>query len=389
MNYSMKSEEAKEAFAFDVGSLYERLGELEDKRDPRGVRYPLAVVLIIVVLAKLAGEDEVLGIAEWAKHRVDYLAKALGLKREQMPHEVTYSRILGQAVDVEAFEKMVGSYLAEKSGEDVVINIDGKALRGTIPKGKTQGVHLLAAYMPEKGVMLMQVEVDKKENEIVAAPKLLNYLNLEGKIVTGDAMFAQRKLSDQVVDAGGHYLWTVKDNQSTLRNDIERLFKGTFCIPGTSPMIDDFTSASTCDKKHGRIENRKIVVSSMLQDYIDWPHAVQVFKVERWVQGRKDEETYEIVYGVTSLSAEEASAERLLEIVRRHWAIENELHYPRDVTFKEDACRLKIGCAPRVMATINSLVLGLIKQQDFDYAPQARRFYNAHPREALNLVLCA
>jgi predicted transposase YbfD/YdcC len=391
VDHSIKSAEEKNGgFVFEVGSLFDRLWALKDKRDPRGVRYPLAVVLIIVVLAKLGGEDEPLGVAEWAKHRAAYLAQALGLKREQMPHEVTYSRILGNAVGVREFEQVVGEYLSQSAGDSVLINIDGKTLRGTIPKGKTQGLHLLAAYMPEAGIVLMQIQVDTKANEIVAAPKLLNCLDLQGKVVTGDAMFAQRKLSVQVVEAGGDYLWTVKGNQATLLGDIQRLFEPTYCPPGTSPMQNDFAHASTVDKKHGRLELRTITVSSMLQGYTDWPYAKQVFKLERRVKGRKrNEETYDVAYGITSLSAARASPERLLSLSRRHWAIENELHYPRDVTFNEDACRLKIGHAARIMAIINNLVLGLIKQQDFDYAPQARRFYNAHPQAALDLVLSA
>jgi predicted transposase YbfD/YdcC len=251
-------------------------------------------------------------------------------------------------------------------------------------------VHLLAAYLPEEGIVLMQLEVGSKENEIVAAPKLLKCLDLRGKIITGDAMFAQRALSVQIVTAGGHYIWTVKGNQPTVLDDIVRLFEATVSVPGTSPMHDDFATAYTVEKKRGRLERRTITVSSMLADYTDWPHLQQVFKLERSVTHlNTGEETYDVSYGVTSLPASEASPARLLHLVRRHWAIENELHYPRDVTFLEDQCRLSLGDAPQAMSIINNLVLGLIKQQDFDYAPQARRFYNARFQDALDLVLCA
>ena len=193
MNHSTEAAEAKpEGLVFDVGSLYARLRQLRDKRDLRGVRYPLAVVLVIVVLAKLAGEDKPLGIAEGARHRAAYLAQALGLRRAQMPHEVTYSRVLGHAVDVNALERVVGAYLSQAVGDIVQVTIDRKTLRGTIPPGTAQGVHLLAAYVPKVGVALLQIEVDKKEDEIVIAPKLLAGLDLEGCIVTGDAMFALR-----------------------------------------------------------------------------------------------------------------------------------------------------------------------------------------------------
>lgn len=394
MDYTIQDVEEKressEGFFFDVGSLYECLSELKDKRKARGKRYKLVEVLMIFILAKLSGENKSSGIAEWAKLRTRRLTRALGIKRAQIPNRTTFIRVLGQAVDMEEFAAAVGKFLSRSVGEEVLINIDGKVMKGTIPSGKTQGVYLLAAYLPEEGIVLMQLEVGKKENEIVAAPKLLKCLDLRSKIVSGDAMFAQRKLSIQIVMAGGHYLWTVKGNQPTVLGDIARLFEPTVCIPGTSPMRDDFVEACTVEKKHGRLERRTITVSSMLQDYTNWPHLQQVFKLERTVLHLKTgEETHEVSYGVTSLPASIASPERLLHLTRRHWAIENELHYPRDVTFLEDQCRLSMGHAPQAMAIINNLVLGLIKGQDFDYAPQARRFYNARFQDALNLVLCA
>ncbi len=394
MDYTIKDVEEKrengEGFFFDVGSLYECLSELKDKRKARGKRYKLVEVLIIFILAKLSGEDKSSGIAEWAKLRTGQLTKALGMKRKEMPCRTTFMRILGKVIDMEEFAAVVGEFLSRSVGEEVLINIDGKVMRGTIPKGKTQGVHLLAAYLPEEGIVLMQLEVGKKENEIVAAPKLLKCLDLRGKIVTGDAMFAQRALSIQIVGAGGYYIWTVKGNQPTVLDDIVCLFEATICVPGGSVMHDDFVQAHTVGKNHGRLERRTITVSSMLKDYTDWPHLQQVFKLERTVLHLKTgEETHDVSYGVTSLSSNQASPERLLHLTRRHWAIENELHYPRDVTFLEDQCRLSMGNAPQAMAIINNLVLGLIKQQDFDYAPQARRFYNARFQDALDLILCA
>ena len=309
-----------------------------------------------------------------------------------MPHEVTYSRVLGEAVNVKEFEQVVKGFWNQNAHVGVLINIDGKALRGTIPVGETQGVHLLAAYLPEEGVALMQVEVGKKENEMVVAPKLLECLDLKGRIVTGDAMFAQRKLSIQIVEAGGDYIWKVKANQAKLLNDIVRLFEAENCPAGTSPMHGDFQTATTTNVGHDRVETRTITTSSMLNAYSDWPYLGQVFKLERKVLHlRTGKETVELSYGVTSLSASQASPKQLLHLARRHWAIENELHYPRDVTFNEDRCRLKIGHAAHSMAIINNLVIGLINQNhlDFQYMPQARRFFNAHFDAALDLVLRA
>jgi predicted transposase YbfD/YdcC len=378
----------EEGFVFNLGSLYEELRQLEDKRDPRGVRYPLEVVLVITVLAKLAGENELRGIAEWAKRRADKLATGLGLERAAMPHHTTYSRVLGHAVDVAELEAVVGAFFSRSVGEETVIAIDGKTVRGTIEYGETKGLHLLAAYLPEEGCVLLQIEVGTEEGELAVAPQLLESLDLRGRVVTGDALFAQRTLSAQIVEAGGHYLWKVKDNQPRLREDIEKLFAPERPSAVHSPMRDDFTIAESFDKGHGRIEGRTITVSSMLKDYSDWPYLEQAFKLERRaIHQTTGEVTHETLYGITSLPASLASPQRLLYLVRLHWGIENGLHYSRDVTFSEDRCRLRTGSAAHVMATINNLVLGLIRQQGFDYAPQARRFYNAHLHLALDLVL--
>ncbi len=200
---------------FEVGSLYDRLQTLEDQRDRRGIRYPLPVVIVMVLLAKLAGEDTPHGIAEWLKHRRGQLCHHLEFKRGTTPHATTLGRIMGGAILVETLDRLVGQYLAgihafaadeEASNEQPlgVINIDGKTLRGTIPRGQSQGVHLLAAYLPAQGIVLMQMAVDRKENEIVVAPQLLNEIDLTDKVVTGDAMHAQIDWVSSVISSVDH-----------------------------------------------------------------------------------------------------------------------------------------------------------------------------------------
>lgn len=376
----------------DLGSLYEYLSRLEDRRAARGVRYELVNILVFVVLAKLAGEDRLTGIAEWVFHRRKRLARALGLSRPQSPHRTTYSRILGEVIDVDEFEKAVHSFFAStlKVKEGIQVAIDGKALRGSIPAGQTRGVHLLAAYVPDEGWVLAQVEVDGKENEIKAAPRLLESIDLRGKIVSADAMLAQRELSIQIVQAGGQYVWTVKDNQPKLRDDIATLFEGESCVAGFSPAIKDFPSNTTTDKGHGRIEQRTLTASSDLNEYLDWPHAQQVFKVRRHVQRVKDSKTTdEITYGITSLGPHQADPKRLSEIVRTHWQIENGLHYRRDETLREDWCHLRMGHTQRMMAAINNLVLGLLLRRGVRNVPQKRRLYAAHWNQALKLITSA
>jgi hypothetical protein len=205
----------QQAFLFDVGSRYEYLDYLKGRRDPRGVRYPLALALVFILLAKLAGEQEPRGIAQWVALRKELLSEALHFQRPTTPVAITFSRILGKVLEVCELQEMVSRFLlsAPEGGQGVEINLDGKALRGTIPAGQTKGHQVLPAYLPDQGIVLMQVEVGAKENELACAPRLLKSIDLQGKIVTGDAMFTQRELSRQAVEAGGEDVWSVKENQ--------------------------------------------------------------------------------------------------------------------------------------------------------------------------------
>ena len=381
-----------EGFIFDVGSLFEALLALHDQRDARGIRYALVTVLVFVVLAKLAGEDWLRGIAQWVAERQVGLAEFFGLAKPQAPCYTTYARILGRAVVIDEFEQVVHDFFAALpgAGHTVEIALDGKTLRGTIPTGQTRGVHLLAAYFPGEGLVFMQVEVESRENEIVAAPRVLKGLDLRGKIITGDAMLTQRKLSVQIVEAGGAYVFPVKENQPQLLEDIQTLFAPEKCVKGFSPATKDFRSAEKTEKGHGRIEQRTLTVSSELKGYVDWPFAEQVFKLEReFEQMNTGKRTHEVVYGITSLSAKEAGAERLLKIVRGHWGIESGLHYRRDVTLREDRSRVQMGHAPHALAVINNLVLGLFARLGYTSAPEARRHFAAHLDESVNLILQA
>ena len=334
-------------FAFSVQALANHLEGLTDRRKRRGLRYPLTMLLSLAVLAKLSGHSRLEPMADWARLRASQLARLFGLKRATMPHQSTWSRVLGQAVDVEQLECLLGQFFeqTQKTAEvpargSIVLAVDGKTLRGTIPAGQTRGVHLVAAYLPSSGVVLAQLAVSHKHNEIVAVPQLLAHLDLTGTVVVGDAMQAQRELSIQVVEDGGDYVWFVKENQPSLHSDLELLFERPRLAKG-------------------------------------WPYLDQVFRLERSVTERGKTRS-EIRYGITSLPPEVASAEQLLMIARSEWGIENGLHYRRDVTLEEDACQLRRGRGPQVLAALNNAVIGLVglhgqsnlaaAQRAFDYA---------------------
>jgi predicted transposase YbfD/YdcC len=393
MNYSTVLESVaqdQDGVVFDLGSVYERLSALPDHRHRRGVRYDLAVILLAALVAKLAGQDTPDGIAEWVKLRSEFFVESFQVKAGTMPHAMTYRRVLAEASLATALDALTRDYLLSQpaTGDRVHIALDGKTLREVRAADQTRALHLLAAYLPGAGIVLMQAEVAGHTNEIPMAPHVLKVLDLQGKIVTGDALLAQRELSQVIVDAGGDYLWTVKDNQPRLRQDIEQLLAPETCLPGTSPVITAVRTTKTVEKSHGRVTTRSLTACSLLAESSDWPELQQVFKVERRnVTTTTGETQTEIAYGVTSLTARAASPARLLSLNRTHWGIENGLHYRRDVTLHEDAGRTKTTAFGHVMATLNNLVIGLTIGRDWANLAKARRYYDAHPEQALQLLL--
>ncbi|MDQ3702239.1 MAG: ISAs1 family transposase [Chloroflexota bacterium] len=380
---------SREARVFDVGGLWERLATLADARHARGKRYPLALVLLLMVLAKLGGEDRPSGIAEWVAHRRDALQAALGVRWARMPHHNTYRRVLAQAVEPGELDAAVGAFLTSQPGvgRSVLVSIDGKTVRGTIDTPATRGEHLLAAYLPAEGIVLLQVAAGDKENEISVAPTLLRALDLRGKVVAGDALHTQRALSAQILAAGGAYLWVAKANQPTLRADIETLFTSDDHTVAGGRIHHDFRTARTVDHGHGRSDIRTLIASSDLHGFSDWPGLHQVFRLERQrVQIKSGKREHEVSYGLTSLSPAAASAAQLLALTRAHWGIENGLHHCRDVTFREDATRLTQGQAGRVMAALNNLVIGLLRCAGHTNLAAARRLYNANLLAAFALL---
>lgn len=375
-------------FVVEAGSLYDHFMRIQDRRKKRGIRYSLPTLLLLIVLAKLCGEDKPYGIADWVQSRKAMLLETLQLGYPHLPHHTTYGRILED--HEREIDRVVSDYLGKLPNveQEPVITLDGKTIRGTITEADGFGLHLLTAYLPGIGVVLKQLPVEKdKENEIVVAPQLLESLNLEEKVVVGDAMQTQRGLSHQIVDAGGDFVWIVKNNQPKTREAIEQLFAPQKRVPAQGCPAMDFSMAQTIEKEHGRLEERTITVSSLLNEYIDWPAVQQVFKLERRsTYCNSGKVHHEIQYGITSLNTQQASPEKLLEVIRSEWGIENGLHYRRDVTFQEDKTRMTRKPMAQAMACINNLVIALFCKQGFANHARARRILDANPFAALAVI---
>lgn len=374
---------------YDQGSVYDRFCKLSDLRGVNGKRYELEGVLTIVVLAKLCGEDKPMGIAEWAKHRKEELVKLLCLNWSRMPHHNTYRRILAHKVYVEEVERLVGEYNQHgKHGQ--VYALDGKARRGMRKKDEDGQEYGLSIYDVQEAKVMSQVEVGRKENEIVQAPKALKRAEISQKVITADAMHTQRGLATQILGAQADYVFPVKENQPQLYKNIQSLFAPEYPKPGFGKIQTDFLTARKVNKGHGRIEVRTITTSEMLNPYAAWPGLAQVYRLERQFHWRRNGRTYrsssEVEFGITSLTRKQVVPKQLLQIRRAHWGIETGLHYRRDVTLKEDATRMTVGNTGKVMASINNLVLALIRQAGFHNAAQARRWFAAHLSQAFALL---
>lgn len=322
----------------EIPSLYEELQEVPDSRDDQGKRHPLAAMLALACVALLCGYQNPHAISEWVDNYGKRYLKRFHFTRDDPPGQATWYRVLG-SIDWSALEARVTRWarqvleMLDTHSTLQGVAIDGKTLRGS-KRQDADETHLLSAVAHQLGITLAQIAVADKTNEIGAMLDLLSELVVEGHVFTTDALLTQRDLAREILDREGDFVFIVKRNQPQLYEDIEFLFEPPL------PLLrgESWPTAETIDIGHGRIERRRLQTSTMLNEYVNWPGVRQVFQLERRVVEKKTGEvTTQTVYGITSLSEEEADAEQLLAFVRHHWHIENKSHWVRDVIFDEDA----------------------------------------------------
>jgi predicted transposase YbfD/YdcC len=361
------------------------LSEIPDPRHARGKRHPLPAVLALVCVAILCGYRSYSAIAQWARVYPRDLVVALGLTHPTPPCAATLSTILRQ-LDLTQLEAKLGAWaqnvltaLPPGPTEDEAVALDGKTLRGSQHQGALN-VHLLSALSHRLGLTLGQQAVDDKTNEIAHVVPLLRTLVLEGHIFTMDALLTQRTVAQTIVESNGDYVMLAKGNQPNLEADIALVF--------TEPPEDDpQLHAETTDRAHGRVEHRRLTVSSALVGYSDWPGLQQVFRLDRQTLLRSTGEIRtETVYGLTSLRSARADAQRLLTLTRHHWRIENRSHWVRDVTFDEDRSQVRCGSTPEVMAAFRNTAIGLLRVVGESNIAAACRRLAGNPRSALALI---
>ena len=331
--------------------------DLKDPRQQGKIIYPLDEILLLCLLAVLAGAETMVDIALFGCKKRELLRRFRPFKDGTPAHD-HLGDILA-VLDAQQFQRCFVAWVAALTGApEGVIAIDGKTSRRAGRKtGGNPPIHVVSAFAARQRLVLGQVKVAEKSNEIIAIPKLLDMLEIAGAIVTIDAMGCQREIAQKVTDKKADYVLALKGNQGSLREDVE-----LFVAEQKAADFKDSTISrnQTVDGDHGRIETRVTTVIhdvAWLQKRHDWPGLQAVVMVEstRESAGKIEQETR---FYITSLAL---LAHLLGPIIRSHWAIENSLHWVLDMVFRDDECRLRTDHAPANFATIRHMAHNLIR----------------------------
>lgn len=353
--------------------LVEVFASVPDRRDPRGVRHPLPVVLTVAAAAVMAGAKTLVAVDEWIGEADRDALSRLGIDpRSALPSESTIRRTLA-GLDAQDLDARIGAWMATRvhhSAGRRVIAVDGKSMRGA-GVGATMP-HLLAALDHDQQVVVGQLAVPGKGSEIPALKELLGPMGVAGVVVTADALHCQRDTAAWLTGRGGDYVLTVKGNQPGLRNALKRLPWAK--VPGHSYR----------DRRHGRQVTRTIKAIEV-PDWIDWPGAAQVLQVRRTriIKGRRH---VEVVYVICSVAMSEAAPAVVAAWIQGHWQIENALHWVRDVTFDEDRHQLRTGTGPQVMATLRNTAISLLRLASWSSIAAGLRHHTRDSNRPIELL---
>jgi predicted transposase YbfD/YdcC len=388
---------ARTPLAVSPRSLLAAFAHIPDPRRARSVTYALPALLALAVAAILSNHLSVLAIAEWGARQAPDLLRTLGFADGRTPCQSTLQRLFSK-LDGHALGAALSAHFAPPvrplpdGGGTQGVAIDGKAQRGRLPFQEGGcSVHALTAFCHEHGVVLAQQPIEpgqgaeKGEAELSVAPALLARIAWPGRVLTGDALFCQRHLCQQVCDAGGDYVLLVKENQPTLYDDIRLLFDPPPSL-ASLPLLDQ-REARTVDRGHGRRDDvRHLVASTDLHGYVDWPGLAQVFRLTRtW--GEHGATKKALHYGITSLRPEAGPPERLLALKRGHWIIENGLHRIKDVSLGEDQSTIHQGQGPTVMALLRDAAVSVLHRAGIRHISARLRYHSQHPAAAVALLV--
>lgn len=343
-------------------SLLKHFEPLEDPRVGYLVEHPLIDIIALTICAVICGAESWEDIEAYGHSKHKWLATFLELPNGIPSHD-TISRVFARLEPSqlqECFVNWVKTIAQLSAGE--VISIDGKAARHSYDKGKGQGaIHMVSAWASENRLVLGQVKVADKSNEITAIPKLLNILDVQGCIVTIDAMGAQKEIASQIIEQGADYVLSLKGNQGNLHQDVQQLFDWA---SKTNFKDIEHEVYETTEKGHGRIEKRRYYLLGEVEHLVDahqWANLKRVgmIEAERRIKGKPT--TTERRYYLVSL---DGGVERFACASRGHWGIENCLHWSLDVVFHEDDSRIRTGHAPENMTVMRKIALNLLSKEN-------------------------
>lgn len=342
--------------------LLSHFKDLEDPRVDRTKRYPLIEIIFLIISATISGCEGWKSIRDFGVLKLDWLRQYLPYENE-IPVDDTLARVMRKLDNKQfasCFTQWIQSVMKATDGD--VIAIDGKTLRRSYDTGSTKSaIHMVSAWSSANGVVLGQEKTAEKSNEITAIPELLKSLAIKGCIVTIDAMGCQKDIAEQIVKQKGDYLLALKGNQGKLHEEVQTFFL-TAKETGFKNMEYDFLK--DIDAGHGRIETRHAYAIDFskykkhLPSGCQWKKLTSVVMIETIRKGR-DFKTQDTRFYISSAVA---SAKAQLDAARKHWGIENSLHWTLDVTFREDESRIRKDAAPENYAIFRHIALNIIRK---------------------------
>ena len=343
--------------------LVEHFGDIQDPRIDRTKRHKLLDIMILAICGAICGADDWVAMERFGNAKLSWFSGFLELPNGIPSHD-TFGRVF-MALDPAEFQCCFISWVGALSEllRGQVIAVDGKALRHSYDNtGGKAAIYMVSAWASQNHMVLGQVKVDEKSNEITAIPKLLRLLDLRGCIVTLDAMGCQKEIADVIVERQGAYVLAVKGNQGVLYRDVVSLFQEAESVDYRFLAHDHYRQIN---KGHGRIEIRECwtISDPIYLDYLQdlrWKDLRSIVKVtaERRIGEKRETQTR---YYITNLAG---NAKQLLGAVRDHWSIENSLHWVLDIAFNEDQSRVRKGNGAPNLAILRQIALNLLSQED-------------------------
>jgi predicted transposase YbfD/YdcC len=380
----------------DIEALHETVvflqyfKDLPDGRQSGKVKYPLEEILLLCLLAVIAGSDTITDIAKFGQLKLAFLRRFRAFEDGTPAHD-HLGDILA-SLDPEQFQRCFVAWVAAQTGVPAeVVAVDGKTARRSGSKTSKKKkelkgpIHIVSAFAARQRLVLGQVKVGEKSNEIVAIPKLLRMLAIEGAIVTIDAMGCQREIAQTIMDKKADYILALKGNQGSLQADVKLLVEEQKAVGFKDTKI---SCDKTVDGDHGRIETREVTVIhdvAALQEQHNWPGLKSVVMVEstREIGGKIDRETRLYITSLVLL------AHQIGPMVRGHWMIENSLHWIMDMIFRDDECRLRTDNAPANFATLKHIAYNVMRRAATKDSMRLRRKVAAWDDDFLASLIAA